>query len=105
MSIITKLINPLSKNQAIISVIASRSDAEAETLIKGDEINIEDHKNLAEDDTINIEEIFEDGAIPENIDNEIEDSAEEIETEEINNEIISQANNSEKEEDDSSSKD
>jgi len=98
--------------QAIISVIVSRTDAEAETLIKGDEINIEDNKNLAEDDTINIEEIFEDGAIPENIDNEIEDSAEEIEdkksekeTEEINNEIISQANNSEKEEDDSSSKD
>ena len=98
--------------QAIISVIVSRSDAEAETLIKGDEINIEDNKNLAEDDTINIEEIFEDGAIPENIDNEIEYSAEEIEdkksekeTEEINNEIISQANNSEKEEDDSSSKD
>ena len=48
----------------------------------------------------------------EQIDEEIEDSAEEIEdkksekdTEEINNEIISEANNSEKEEDDSSSKD
>ena len=98
--------------QAIISVIVSRTDAEAETLIKGDEINIEDIKNLAEDDTINIEEIFEDGAIPENIDEEMEDSAEEIEdkksekdTEEINNEIISETNNSEKEEDDSSSKD
>ena len=98
--------------QAIISVVVSRTDAEAETLIKGDEINIEDNKDLAEDGTINVEEIFEDGAIPENIDEEIEDSAEEIEdkksekdTEEINNEIISETNNSEKEEDDSSSKD
>ena len=90
----------------------SRTDAEAETLIKGDEINIEDNKDLAEDGTINVEEIFEDGAIPENIDEEIEDSAEEIEdkksekdTEEINNEIISETSNSEKEEGDSSSKD
>ena len=98
--------------QAIISVIVSRTDAEAETLIKGDEINIEDNKNLTEEDTINIEEVFEDGAIPVNIDEETEDSTEEIEdkkdkkdTEEINNEIISEVNSSEKEEDDSSSKD
>ena len=95
--------------QATISLIVSRTDAEAETLIKGDEINIEDNKNLTEEETINIEEVFEDGAVPENINEEIEDSAEEIEdkkdTEEINNEIISEVKNSEKEEDDSSSKD
>jgi len=98
--------------QAIISVIVSRTDAEAETLIKGDEINIDDNKKLTEEDTINIEEVFEDGAVPENINEEIEDSEEEIEdkkdkkdTEEINNEIISEVNSSEKEEDDSSSKD
>ena len=98
--------------QAIISVIVSRTDAEAETLIKGDEINIEDNENLTEEDTINIEEVFEDGAVPENINEEIEDPTEELEnkkdendTEEINNEIISEANNTEKEEDGSSSKD
>ena len=95
--------------QAIISLIVSRTDAEAETLIKGDEINIEDNKNITEEDTINIEEVFEDGAVPENINEEAEDSDEEVEEkkdiEEINNEIISEANNSKKEEDDSSSKD
>ena len=98
--------------QAIISVIVSRTNAEAETLIKGDEISIEDNKKLTEEDTINIVEVFEDGAIPENINEEIEDSDEEIEdkknekdTEEINNEIISETNNSEKEEDDNSLKD
>ena len=98
--------------QATISVIVSRTDAEAKTLIKGEEINIEDNKNLSEEDTINIEEVFEDGAVPENINEEIEDSVEEIDdkedeedTKEINNEIISEDNNSEKEEDDSSSKD
>ena len=98
--------------QAIISVIVSRTDAEAKTLLKGEEINIEDNKNLSEEDTINIEEVFEDGAVPENINDEIEDSVEEIDdkedgkdTKEINNEIISEDNNSEKEEDDSSSKD
>ena len=98
--------------QAIISIIVSRTDAEAEILIKGDEINIEDNQNLTEEDTINIEEVFEDGAVPENINEEIEDSAEEIETtkdeketEEIDNEIISEVNNSEKNEDDDPSKD
>ena len=65
--------------QAIISIIVSRTDAEAEILIKGDEINIEDNQNLTGEDTINIEEVFEDGAVPENINEEIEDSVEEIE--------------------------
>ena len=98
--------------QAIISIIVSRTDAEAEILIKGDEINIEDNQNLTGEDTINIEEVFEDGAVPENINEEIEDSAEEIETtkdeketEEIDNEIISEVNNSEKNEDDDPKKD
>ena len=98
--------------QAIISIIVSRTDAEAEILIKGDEINIEDNQNLTEEDTINIEEVFEDGAVPENINEEIEASVEEIETtkdeketEEIDNEIISEVNNSEKNEDDDPSKD
>ena len=95
--------------QATISVIVSRTDAEAETLIKGEEINIEKDENLIEEDTINIEEVFEEGAIPENISEETEDSSEEIEdkedkkdAEEINNEINSEVNNSKNKEDDNS---
>ena len=92
--------------QAIVSVIVSRTDAEAETLIKGEEINIEKDENLTEEDTINIEEVFEDGAIPENIGEQAEDSFEEIEdkndTEEANNEVNSEANDSKKELEDSS---
>ena len=92
--------------QATIYVIVSRTDAEAEILLKGDEINIENIEDLTEEGTMNIEEVFEDGAVPENISEEIEDSSEEDEdkkdAEEVNNEIISEVNNSEKEEDDSS---
>ena len=95
--------------QATISVIVSRTDAEAETLIKGEEINIEKDENLIEEDTINIEEVFEEGAIPENIGEETEDSPEEIEdkedkkdAEEINNEINSEVDNSKNKEDDNS---
>ena len=92
--------------QAMISVIVSRTDAEAETLIRGEEINIEKDENLTEEDTINIEEVFEDGAVPENIVKETKDSLEEIEdkkdAEEINNEINSETNTIKKEEDDSS---
>ena len=90
--------------QASVSIIVSRTDAEAEMLIKGEEINIEKDENLTEEDTINIEEVFEDGAIPENITEEIKDSSEEVEdgkgAEEVNNEIISEANNSDEKEED-----
>ena len=50
--------------QAIISVIVSRTESEAETLIKGDEIKIESEDNLISEDTINLEEVFEEGAVP-----------------------------------------
>ena len=92
--------------QAIISIIASRTDAEAKTLIKGEEIKIEKDDSLIKEDTINVEEVFEDGAVPENIGDKEEDSSEEVEdkedTEEVNNEINSEANDSKNEEDDSS---
>ena len=92
--------------QAIISVIVSRTDAEAETLIKGEEIKITKDENLTKEGTINIEEVFEDGAVPENIGDKEEDSSEEIEdkedTEEVNNEINSEANNYKNKENDSS---
>jgi len=88
--------------QATISVIVSRTAEEAEIFLKGDEIKVENTENLTEEDTINIEEVFEDGAIPENIVEEIEDSSEEAkdekDAEEVNNEIISESNNSEKKE-------
>ena len=93
--------------QASISIIVSRTDAEAETLIKGEEINIEKDENLTEEDTINIEEVFEDGAVPENIGEQEGDSSEEIEdkedkedkedTEEVNIEINSEDNSSKNE--------
>ena len=73
-------------------------------LIKGEEINIGKDENLTEEDTINIEEVFEDGAVPENIGEQEEDSSEEIEdkedkkyTEEVNIEINSEDNNSKNE--------
>ena len=50
--------------QAIISVIVSRTESEAETLIKGDEIKIESEENLISEDTIDLEEVFEEGAVP-----------------------------------------
>ena len=90
--------------QASISIIVSRTDAEAETLIKGEEINIEKDENLTEEDTITIEEVFEDGAVPENIGEQEENLSEEIEdkedkedTEEVNIEINSEDNNSKNE--------
>ena len=53
--------------QAIISVIVSRTESEAETLIKGDEIKIESEESVIAEETINLEEVFEEGDIPEDI--------------------------------------
>ena len=81
--------------QAIISVIVSRTESEAETLIKGDEIKIESEENLISEDTINLEEVFEEGAVPEDIN---EESAEI--TEDNDNQIsedLSNENNSDTE--------
>ncbi len=91
--------------QAIISVIVSRTNAEADKLIKGDEIKIENNESLTVEETINIEEVFEEGAVPENIEENTDDSSEETEeqnVEETNNEINSISNDSENQEDVSS---
>ena len=91
--------------QAIISVIVSRTNAEADKLIKGDEIKIENNESLTVEETINIEEVFEEGAVPENIEENTDDSSEETEDqniEEINNEINPISNDSENQEDVSS---
>ena len=52
--------------QATISLIVSRTESEAKSLLKGNEINIKD-KVLTSEETIDLEEVFEEGAIPENI--------------------------------------
>ena len=91
--------------QAIISVIVSRTNAEADKLIKGDEIKIENNESLTVEETINIEEVFEEGAVPENIEENTDDSSEETEeqnVEETNNEINSISSDSENQEDVSS---
>ena len=85
--------------QAIISVIVSRTESEAETLIKGDEIKIESEENLISEDTINLEEVFEEGAVPEDINEEsaeiTEDNDNQI-SEDLSNENNSDTDESEK---------
>ena len=91
--------------QAIISVIVSRTNAEADKLIKGDEIELENNESLTAEETINIEEVFEEGAVPENIEENTDDLSEETEDqnkEETNNDINSVSNDSENQEDVSS---
>lgn len=88
--------------QAIISVIVSRTESEAETLIKGDEIKIESEENLISEDIINLEEVFEEGAIPEDINEEsaeiTEDNDNQI-SEDLSNENNSDTDESEKKDD------
>ena len=60
--------------QAIISVIVSRTNAEADKLIKGDEIELENNESLTVEETINIEEVFEEGAVPETIEENTDDA-------------------------------
>ena len=88
--------------QAIISVIVSRTESEAETLIKGDEIKIESEENLISEDTINLEEVFEEGAVPEDINEEsteiTEDNDNQI-SEDLSNENNSDEDESEKKDD------
>ena len=88
--------------QAIISVIVSRTESEAETLIKGDEIKIESEENLISEDTINLEEVFEEGAVPDDINEEsaeiTEDNDNQI-SEDLSNENNSDTDESEKKDD------
>jgi large subunit ribosomal protein L9 len=88
--------------QAIISVIVSRTESEAETLIKGDEIKIEGEENIISEDTINLEEVFEEGAVPEDINEEsaeiTEDNDNQI-SEDLSNENNTDTDESEKKDD------
>ena len=91
--------------QAIISVIVSRTESEAETLVKGNEIKLESEENLISEDTINLEEVFEEGAMPEDINEESTeingDNDNQI-SEDINSEDNSDTDESEKKDDDDS---
>ena len=91
--------------QATISVIVSRTETEAEILLKGDELKIES-ENTSSEEIIDLEEVFEDGAIPVNINDEIEndDLSPKDEQNLPNDEINSTAINSNNEEEDSSPK-
>ena len=91
--------------QATISVIVSRTETEAEILLKGDELKI-DSENISTDEIIDLEEVFEDGAIPVNINDEIEndDLSPKDEQNLPNDEINSTAINSSNEEENSSQK-
>ena len=74
--------------QATISLIVSRTESEAKSLLKGNEINIEDEV-LTSEETIDLEEVFEEGAIPENIGAEdINEEDSEIAKEELDKEEI-----------------
>ncbi len=53
--------------QATISLIISRTEAEAESLLKGDVIDSNDEKDPLNEETIELEEVFEEGAVPEDI--------------------------------------
>ena len=75
--------------EAKIFTIVSRTESEANSLIKGKEINLGDSSNTSTPDTstaeevIDIEDIFEEGAIPQEFSNE--DNKEEEQTEESKN--------------------
>ena len=73
-------------------------------MIKGDEIKIESEENLISEDTINLEEVFEEGAVPEDINEEsaeiTEDNDNQI-SEDLSNENNSDTEESEKDDADS----
>tara|TARA_B100000123_G_scaffold272502_1_gene255524 strand:+ start:2312 stop:3010 length:699 start_codon:yes stop_codon:yes gene_type:complete len=90
--------------QATISVIVSRTETEAEILLKGDELKIES-ENITAEEIIDLEEVFEDGAIPVNINEDISDEIENdnlspkdeqnLPNDEINSPIINSSNEEE----------
>ena len=70
--------------EAKIFTIVSRTESEANSLIKGKEINLGDSSETPfADEVMEIEEIFEEGAIPQEFSNE--DNKEEEQTEESKN--------------------
>ena len=80
--------------QATISLIISRTEAEAESLLKGDAIDVSDEKDVLNEETIELEEVFEEGAVPEDINTsedekiDSEDSDEESSETNITEELV-----------------
>jgi len=65
--------------EARISAIVSRTENEANSLIKGKEINLEDSQSISSsEETMELEEIFEEGAIPQELSSEESEEKEQI---------------------------
>ena len=65
--------------EARISAIVSRTENEANSLIKGKEINLEDSQSISSsEETMELEEVFEEGAIPQELSSEESEEKEQI---------------------------
>tara|TARA_B100001245_G_C22874901_1_gene420716 strand:+ start:91 stop:750 length:660 start_codon:yes stop_codon:yes gene_type:complete len=65
--------------EARIFAIVSRTENEANSLIKGKEINLEDSQSISSsEETMELEEIFEEGAIPQELSSEESEEKEQI---------------------------
>jgi len=65
--------------EARIFIIVSRTENEANSLIKGKEINLEDSQAISSsEETMELEEVFEEGAIPQELSSEESEEKEQI---------------------------
>ena len=74
-----------------ISIYISRSEEEAESLIKGEIANTD----IVKEEIVNLEEIFEEGAIPESVNEEEDDLNEDVNNEETSEEEITDSETNE----------
>ena len=74
-----------------ISIYISRSEEEAESLIKGEIANTD----IVKEEIVNLEEIFEEGAIPESVNEEEADLNEDVNNEETSEEEITDSETNE----------
>ena len=74
-----------------ISIYISRSEEEAESLIKGEIANTD----IVKEEIVNLEEIFEEGAIPESVNEEDADLIEDVNNEETSEEEITDSETNE----------
>jgi len=74
-----------------ISIFISRSEEEAESLIKGEIANTD----IVKEEIVNLEEIFEEGAIPESVNAEEADLNEDVNNEETSEEEITDSETNE----------
>tara|TARA_B100000925_G_scaffold189285_1_gene143092 strand:- start:48 stop:728 length:681 start_codon:yes stop_codon:yes gene_type:complete len=74
-----------------ISIFISRSEEEAESLIKGEIANTD----IVKEEIVNLEEIFEEGAIPESVNEEEADLNEDVNNEETSEEEITDSETNE----------